>query len=144
MRFRSKIAGSAGFTLVEIIVTLVIMGIMVLFFINFMGTAQTESWKSVELVAGEAAAEAKIEEIIAYFTSKINSDPENALSVVMGSDFGSDVVKEYITFDNSGNEIVLTSGTSQNLKITVEAPGNNLSTVLTKSRSGAGDPIVNY
>lgn len=144
MRFRSKRAGSTGFTLVEIIVTLVIMGIMVLFFVNFMGTAQTESWKSVELVAGEAAAEAKIEEIIAYFTSKINSDPENALSVVMGSDFGSDVVKEYITFDSSGNEIVLTSGTSQNLKITVEAPGNNLSTVLTKSRSGAGDPIVNY
>ena len=144
MLSRSNIARSSGFTLVEIIVTLVIMGIMVLFFVNFMGTAQTKSWKSVELVAGEAAAEAKIEEIIAYFTSKINSDPDNALSLVMGSDFGSEVIKDYITFDSSGNEIVLTSGTSRNLKITVNAPGNNLSTVLTQSRTGAGDPIVNY
>ena len=144
MLSRSNIARSSGFTLVEIIVTLVIMGIMVLFFVNFMGTAQTKSWKSVELVAGEAAAEAKIEAIIAYFTSKINSDPDNALSLVMGSDFGSEVIKDYITFDSSGNEIVLTSGTSRNLKITVKAPGNNLSTVLTQSRTGAGDPIVNY
>ena len=144
MLSRSNIARSSGFTLVEIIVTLVIMGIMVLFFVNFMGTAQTKSWKSVELVAGEAAAEAKIEEIIAYFTSKINSDPDNALTLVMGSDFGSEVIKDYITFDSSGNEIVLTSGTSRNLKITVNAPGNNLSTVLTQSRTGAGDPIVNY
>ncbi len=144
MRFQSKITESTGFTLVEIIVTLVIMGFMVLFFVNFMGTAQTKSWKSVELVAGEAAAEAKLEEIIAFFTSQVNSDPDTALSVVMGSDFGSGVIKEYITFDSAGNEIVLTSDTSRNLKITITAPGNNLSTVLTQSRTGAGDPIVYY
>ena len=144
MRFQFKITESTGFTLVEIIVTLVIMGFMVLFFVNFMGTAQTKSWKSVELVAGEAAAEAKLEEIIAFFTSKVNSDPDTALGVVMGSDFGSDVIKEYITFDSAGNEIVLTSDTSRNLKITITAPGNNISTVLTQSRTGAGEPIVYY
>ncbi len=144
MRFQFKITESTGFTLVEIIVTLVIMGFMVLFFVNFMGTAQTKSWKSVELVAGEAAAEAKLEEIIAFFTSKVNSDPDTALGVVMGSDFGSDVIKEYITFDSAGNEIVLTSDTSRNLKITITAPGNNISTVLTQSRTGTGEPIVYY
>ena len=141
---KSKVYHSRGFTLVEIIVTLVVMGWMVLLFVNFMGTAQTKSWQSVEFVAGEAAAEAKVEEIIAYFTSKINSDPDTALNTVMNEDFGSDVVKSYITYDSSGEAVVLTSGTSNNLRITVEAPGNDLTTILTKSRVGSGDPITHY
>jgi prepilin-type N-terminal cleavage/methylation domain-containing protein len=144
MKIQSKIDNLEGFTLVEIIVTLVVMGFLVVFFVNFMGTAQNKSWKSVEFTAGESAAEAKVEEIIAYFTSKINSDPDTALSEVMDFDFGDNVVKEYITYDSSGKEMVLTSGTSNNIKITFEAPGNNLSTVLTKSRVGSGDPIVHY
>ena len=79
-----NIAADRGFTLVEIITTIVIMGILSAFFIHFMGTALDNSWKSVELVAGEAAAEAKLEEIIAYFTSKINDDSDltNALGIV--------------------------------------------------------------
>jgi hypothetical protein len=120
------------------------MGWMVLLFVNFMGTAQTRSWKSVELVAGEAAAEAKVEEIIAYFTSKINSEPDTALDTVLNEDFGSEVVKNYITYDGNGAEVVLTSGTSNNLRIRVEAPGNNLTIILTKSRVGPGDPLAHY
>jgi prepilin-type N-terminal cleavage/methylation domain-containing protein len=83
---RLNIAASRGFTLVEIIATVVIMGILSAFFIHFMGTALDNSWKSVELVAGEAEAEGKLEEIIAYFTSKINVNDDtqidNALSIV--------------------------------------------------------------
>ena len=71
-----------GFTLVEIIATIIVMGILAAFFVQFMGTAQTKSWKSVELVAAEAEAEGKLEEIIAYFTSKINNEPDNALNAV--------------------------------------------------------------
>ncbi len=142
---RLNIAAARGFTLVEIIVTIVIMGILSAFFIHFMGTALDDSWKSVELVAGEAAAEAKLEEIIAYFTSKINDDSQldNALSMV-ASQFSGDATMEYIVFSGSGAEEEDLSGTPRNLKVTIEAPGNNLTTILTQSRTQASDPKVGY
>lgn len=147
MRFRSKIAGSDGFTLVEIIVTIVMMGIMAAFFTQFMGTALDNSWKSVELVAGEAQAEANMEEIIAYYTSKINSDPDTALAAVKATNFGSNVNIDWIFFDISdgaGNVVIPGSGTTNTLKVTVEAPGNNLTTLLTRSRTASAEPVVNY
>ena len=132
-----------GFTLVEIIATIIVMGILAAFFVQFMGTAQTKSWKSVELVAAEAEAEGKLEEIIAYFTSKINNEPDNALNAVKTSDFGSNVTMQYIEFNN-GSENILESGTSTNLKVTINSAGNRLTTVLTKSRSSNVDPNVRY
>ena len=142
---RLNIAAVRGFTLVEIIVTIVIMGILSAFFIHFMGTALDDSWKSVELVAGEAAAEAKLEEIIAYFTSKINDDSQlaNALTIV-ASEFSGDATMEYIKFNVSGAEEEDLSGTPRNLKVTVEAPGNNLTTILTQSRTQSSDPKIGY
>jgi prepilin-type N-terminal cleavage/methylation domain-containing protein len=145
---RLNIAAARGFTLVEIIATVVIMGILSAFFIHFMGTALENSWKSVELVAGEAAAEAKLEEIIAYFTSKINDDTQlaNALAIVE-SEFSGDATMEYIVFnvDNgSGVEATDVSGEPRTLKVTIEAPGNNLTTILTQSRTQSSDPKVGY
>jgi len=145
-RSNLNIFSSNGFTLIEIIATIIIMGILAAFFIHFMGTAIDDSWKSVELVAGEAEAEGKIEEIIAHFTSKINddSDLDNALSNVV-TEFAGDATMIYIVFNSTtGNEENDTLGTNRNLKVTVEAPGNNLTTILTKSRSNTSDPIVYY
>ena len=144
MLSKSKIADKSGFTLLEIIASLVVAGILSIFYFHFMGTALDFSWKSVELVAGEAEAEGKIEEIIAYYTSKINANPDTALSIV-ASEFGGDATMVYITYDSSGNEDSVPSpGTSNNLKVTVEAPGNDFTTILTKSRNEATDPIIYY
>jgi len=142
---RLNIAAARGFTLVEIITTIVIMGILSAFFIHFMGTALDNSWKSVELVAGEAAAEAKLEEIIAYFTSKINDDTQlaNALTIVE-SEYSGDATMEYIVFNGSGAEEADGSGENRTLKVTVEAPGNNLTMILTQSRTQSTDPKVGY
>ena len=147
----SNISSNKGFTLVEIIATIVIMGILSAFFIHFMGTALDDSWKSVELVAGEAEAEGKLEEIIAYFTSKINDDSvlinpfQNALSVVV-SEFSGDATMEYIVFNAGSGAEESDDGTGgyRNLKVTIEAPGNNLTTILTLSRTRSTDPKVGY
>jgi len=147
---KSNISSSKGFTLIEIIATIIIMGILSAFFIHFMGTALDDSWKSVELVAGEAEAEGKLEEIIAYFTSQINDDSifsnpfQNALTVV-ASEFSGDATMEYIVFNSSGaEETDGGSGGHRNLKVTIEAPGNNLTTILTLSRTQSTDPKVGY
>ena len=142
-RIYLKITNCSGFTLIEIIATIIVMAILAAFFVHFMGTAQSNSWKSVELVAGEAEAEGKLEEIIAYFTSKINNDPDNALNAVKTSDFGGNVAMEYIEFQG-GNETIAASGTSTTLKVTIIAPGNDLTTLLTQSRTRNEDPIVKY
>jgi prepilin-type N-terminal cleavage/methylation domain-containing protein len=144
MLSETKIADQSGFTLVEIIVTLMAAGILSIFYFHFMGTAMDFSWKSVELVAGEAEAEGQMEEIIAYFTSQINSDPDTALSNV-ASEFSGDATMVYITYDSAGNDSPVTPpGTSNNLRVTVEAPGSNFTTILTKSRNDADNPIVSY
>ena len=45
-RSKLKLHFTAGFTLIEVIVTIVVVGILAAFFIHFMGTALDDSWKS--------------------------------------------------------------------------------------------------
>ena len=142
-RTNSNIISRNGFTLIEIIATIVMMGILAAFFVHFMGTAMDDSWKSVDFVAGEADAEGIIEEIIAYYTSQINSDPDTALSNT-SSEYGGVAVMKYIEFDAGGNELEDTTPPYYNLKVTVEGSSHNLTTILTKSRINASEPIVYY
>ncbi len=148
---------SKGFTLVEIIVTIVAAGILGVIFINFMGTALTSSWNAVEIARDEAGTEALMEQIVAEYVADINSDPANALSNLFstynGQTIGNiDITTQYIQFDGSGNEDILSSGTSDNLKVVLQATGPGspaisgryaLTTILTNSRD-TDDPIVKY
>ncbi len=140
--------GSGGFTLVEVIVTLLAAGILSVFFINFMGAALDFSWKSVEIVTSDAETEGKIEEIIAYYTSKINGDPDTALSSVVSNYNGQStngvlVTTQYMGFNASGNEMNPAPPVSYVLKVTAKGDANALVTILTDSRD-SGDPAVRY
>ena len=150
-RAKSKYKSQDGFTLIEIIATIIAMGILAAFFIHFMGTALNDSWRSVELVADEARAEGLMERIIADYVEEINDDPDNALATILSHesshyesdpDYGLPVSMQYIIFDTNGDEQPDTAGENRNLKVTVEPPGFNLATVLTKSRTASNDPPV--
>ena len=147
--FKSKIKHCAGFTLVEVITTIVIMGLLALFFVNYMGTALDYSWESVELVAGEAQAEGTMEQIIGRYVQEMNSDPDGALATLKtkidAGDYNTGsvtVTSAYMSFDVNGNE--QTAVDNELLKVTIQAPGNDLTTILPKSRWIATDPTVNY
>ena len=132
-----------GFTLIEIIATIMMAGILSAIFIQFMGTALMRSGDSVNIVRDEASIEGLMEEIISDYLKEINNNsPENALSTIKAINYGSDVTMEYIQFDGSGNE--QPSGSSNFLKVTIQARGHKLTTVLTKSRDKTDDPIVKY
>ena len=98
-----------GFTLIEVIATVIAMGILAAFFMHFMGTALEDSWQSVEVVADEAKAEGLMEKIIAEYVDKMNDNHANALTGIKGDestyesdpDYGMPVTMEYIVFDSN-------------------------------------------
>ena len=149
-RAKSKHNAENGFTLIEVIATIIVMGILAAFFIHFMGTALNDSWRSLELVEGEAKAEGLMEKIIADYVRKINTNPDTALAIILSRessyendpDYGLPVSMQYIVFDASGAEQPDNSGENRNLKVTVESPGYNLTTILTMSRTDSNHPPV--
>jgi Tfp pilus assembly protein PilE len=152
---------TSGFTLVEVIITILATAILGAIFINFMGTAMSKSVFAVDYVNSEARTEAKLEEIIAEYVAEINkSDPSTALATIKGKNYGPLVTMNYIRFNITGNpspppnniatEEVLTSGVSNTLKVTVKwdpslnAEGRSQSILLTAQRVTGSNPAVSY
>ena len=140
-----------GFTLIEVIVTIIAAAIVGVIFINFMGTAMSKSVRSVEMVQGEADAEALLEQVVADYVYELNRDPSTALNTIKGfidgppPKYGTKVTCAFITFDTNGNHTPYT-GADENLKrtlkVTVAAAGNDLVTLLTRSRTSNSPPVA--
>jgi prepilin-type N-terminal cleavage/methylation domain-containing protein len=148
-----------GFTLVEIIVTIVAAGILGAIFVQLMGTALNSSWNSVEIVRDESNAERLMERIIGEYVALINNDPDNALDTIDNyhnqTIYGINITANYIQFDAGGNEAIIgpPPATGENLKFVLQAPSQlapairyryPLTTILTKSRTASDDQIVIY
>jgi prepilin-type N-terminal cleavage/methylation domain-containing protein len=145
-------SGHRGFTLVEVIVTILVAAIVGVIFINFMGTAMSKSTRAVELVQGEASAEALLECIVADYVFKMNQDSTSALGNLiddinnrricgLNNPSTPGITTAYIAFDASGNEIPA-GGLNRTLKVTVTAAGNDLKTLLTQSRDANSPPVT--
>ena len=153
---RSMENDSKGFTLVEIIVTIVAAGILGAIFVQLMGTALNSSWNAVEIVRDESNGEGVMERIIAEYVADMNNDPDNALGNVVTNYNGQTIdgitiTTQYIVFDAGGNEVA--SALSENLKLVLQAPVQlapairfryPLTAILTKSRTASNDQIVIY
>lgn len=147
---RSRSKASCGFTLIEVIATVIVAGLMGAIFIQFMGTAMSRSTRSVEIVRGEAAAEAVVERIVADYVEKMNADATTGLGLMKtaidgktydNSAAGVKVTAAYVAFDTNGNETADSGGLNRTLKVTVEAPGNDLISLLTNSRMADSPPV---
>jgi prepilin-type N-terminal cleavage/methylation domain-containing protein len=145
-----------GFTLVEIIITLIAAGILGAIFINIMGTALSGSWSSVETVNNEARVVRKMEQIIAVYVETVNSntftpsDLETLHNNINGGSYNEPpaapytitVTAQYIEL-SSGTEQPVAAGASDTVKVTVQAGESQLATILTNCRS-SGDQIVKF
>ncbi len=154
--FSGSVKRNKGFTLIEVIVSIIAASILGAIFINFMGTAMSQSTRSIELVQAEAEAEAKLERIVADYVYETNRYPNDALNTIVTRNqsqaYGNKITMRYITFvitGTTGTENILSSGTSDTLKVTVEldvpfpVAGKSLTTLLTKSRL-ASSPTVQF
>jgi prepilin-type N-terminal cleavage/methylation domain-containing protein len=155
----SKKIDSNGFTLVEIIVTIVAAGILGAIFVQLMGTALNSSWNSVEIVRDESNGERLMERIIGEYVALMNNDPDTALGTIDDYHgqmiYGINITASYIQFDAGGNEVIIgpPPATGESLKFVLQAPSQlapairfryPLTTILTKSRTASNDQIVIY
>jgi len=136
-----------GFTLIEIIVTILLASVLAAMMFQFMGTTLTGSFGPVETVRAEATMERLMEAVISDYVKRMNTDQSTAVgSMKTDADalvYGSEVTMAYIAFDSSGNETP--SGTATNtLKVTVQVAGRRLITLLTKSRKYSDDPVSKF
>jgi type II secretory pathway pseudopilin PulG len=145
---------SEGFSLIEVIATILVTAILGVIFINFMGTAMSRSARAVLNVEAEAKAQALMERIVAEYAVEINKDnPSDALTTIKSQDHGSTVTKKFIAFDSNGEvSIERDSPPTDTLKITIvwdtpDAPssgGTALTSLLTNSRRSSGTPPVAF
>jgi prepilin-type N-terminal cleavage/methylation domain-containing protein len=143
-----------GFTLIEIIITLVVGAVVGVVFLSFMGTSLTGSGDPVNIARDEALAQLCMELIISDYVREMNSSTNftNALALINNRDYTAApyhipasvaLTRTYITYDASGNEV--TGGSvSTNLKVTIKTAGNPISVILTAQRASNGDPVVFY
>jgi prepilin-type N-terminal cleavage/methylation domain-containing protein len=134
-----------GFTLIEIIVTILLASVMAALMFQFMGTAMTGSSGPVDIVRDGSKMEALMEEMISEYVEEMNTNPSTALQTISTSyASNSSVTMAYIEFDAGGNEAVPASPPTDTLKVTVQAAGHSLVTLLTNSRAETDDPVSKY
>ena len=137
-------AGKSGFTLIEIIVTILVASVLAALMVQFMNTAMIRGGDPAAAVRAEADTGAILEQVVSDYVQQINTDPDNALANIKTS-YASNagVTMTYIRFDSSGQEVVEGSATDT-LKVTVQAGGYAVSTLLTNARVKTDDPVSRY
>ena len=148
------VTSDGGFTLIEIIVTILLAAILAALMFQFMGTALTGSSGPVDIVRDSAEMEQLMEEIISAYVKEINdtiADPTDALDTIVANYAArDDVTLRYITFDDvTGVENPSPGpepGTPETntLKVTVQSAGHSLTTLLTISRTATTDPASKF
>jgi prepilin-type N-terminal cleavage/methylation domain-containing protein len=145
----------AGFTLIEVIVSIVLAAIVGVIFLTYMGTQLTRSGDPVNVARDEGVAEMWMERILSDYVQEMNAATfATALATIFARDYTAGpynmpanvtLTRTYVTYDGAGNEIAVTGGgTSRNLKVTVRAGGYGLTAILTAERVTSGDPVTYY
>jgi prepilin-type N-terminal cleavage/methylation domain-containing protein len=136
-------AVTKGFTLIEIIITILIAGILGVVFVTYLGTSLTKSADPVNMARTEGAAEMVVEKINSDYVRTVNGAGfATALATLYATDYGPSVTKAYVTFDGAGQE--QPGGTNDSLKITIQSQGRKITILFTQTRTAAADPAVNY
>lgn len=153
---RKLLTSQAGFTLIEIIVAIVLSAIVGVVLFTYMGTQLIHSGDPIAIARSEGAAEQWMERIISDYVQEINdqANHKTALATIYARDYTAapynmpasvTLTRSYVTYNTAGDEIA--AGTSTNLKVSVQAGGYSLTSILTAQRpttNGDPDPTAYY
>lgn len=145
----------AGFTLIEVIVSIVLASIVGVIFLTYMGTQLTHSGDPVNITRDEGVVEMWMERILSDYVQEMNAATyPTTLATISARNYNTGIynmpasvtlTRTYVTYDAGGNEVAVTGGgTSNNLKVTVRAGGYGLTCILTAERVTSGDPVTFY
>jgi prepilin-type N-terminal cleavage/methylation domain-containing protein len=147
----------AGFTLIEVIIAIVIAAIVGVIFLSYMGTQLAYSGNPVTIAREEGVAEIWMERIISDYVQRMNTPITyaGALAAIVAQDYTTGpynmpasvaLTRIYVTYDAGGNEVDVSAGggTSTNLKVTVQAGGYSLTSILTAERTTSLDPVTYF
>jgi prepilin-type N-terminal cleavage/methylation domain-containing protein len=143
----------AGFTLIEIIVAIVVGAIVGVVLFTYMGTQLIHSGDPIVIARSEGEVEQWMERIISDYVQEINKPAgyTTALATIYARDYtaapynmpaGVTLTRGYVTYNAAGDESA--AGPGNNLKVTVQAGGYSLTTILTSQRVTDGDPTASY
>ena len=144
----------AGFTLIEVIVSIVVGAIVGVILFSYMGTHLIHSGDPINIARVEGATEMWMERIISDYVQEMNTPVSYSTALatiytrtVDGTYYnmpaGVTPTRTYVTYDAGGNEVAA-PGTSTNLKVTVQAGGYGLTSILTAQRVTSGDLVTYY
>ncbi|CAB5138256.1 hypothetical protein D3OALGA1CA_3688 [Olavius algarvensis associated proteobacterium Delta 3] len=141
---------AAGFSLLELIVTIVVAAILGSLMVQFSGTALIGIADSVSLVRDEAAANNVLERIVSDYVQAVNTAPDTALATIVtnidSNAYGTDITitRNYTDFTAGGAEVSPAPADSETLKVTVQGGGYRSTVLLSESRVRADDPTSRY
>lgn len=124
-----------GFTLVEVIVTIVVAGCLGALLVNMLGTQLLRSGTPL-LAAHEASrAEAAMESVVAYYTQVVNNSTGGALDAVAAR-YPNNATFSAVRNNNFNGADVLI--------VTVTEGGASLTTLLTQERTSSADNATTF
>jgi prepilin-type N-terminal cleavage/methylation domain-containing protein len=142
-----------GFTLIEVVITILIAAILGALVVSRLGTSLLHSADSVFVVRNEGLAEAWLERITSDYVKELNSvNYASVLATIQARDYSAapynmpasvTLTRTYVIYDAAGAETPV-GGTSTNLKVTVQEGGAKLTSLLTAQRSSGSDPYATY
>ena len=144
----------AGFTLIEVIVSIVLGAISGGSLFSYMGTQLTHSGDPINITRARRGRR----DVDGAYRVRFCRGNEHAGHLYGGADYhlrpglhqrplqyaaSVTLTRTYVTYNGAGDEVTVTGGgTSTNLKVTVQAGGHSLTNILTAERVASGDPIT--
>jgi len=126
---------SQGFTLVEVIVIVTVLGLLGALMVNLMGTQLLRSSNPATIASNAGSAEAAIEGVVAFYTANVNNSTTAALDAVKTKYTGNSTVS--ITDTVNWNSV-------RALTVTATVGNTAYTTLLTQERTNDLDNATNF
>lgn len=125
---------ATGFSLIEVIVILIIAGILGALMVSMMSSQLTKSSQPLVTAQNAASAETCMENVVAYFTTRVNTNLTTALADVRTQYQGNSTVS-CVDGTYSGVPVLI---------VTVTVNDSSLTTVLAQMRTNTNDSNATY